>query len=310
MRFILFVVFLSIITGCNTLQQTHTSNVKVFAKAAKDISTAPGDLYHSISNFRHDLKMVEISTLFSEDLVITQLNDALIRKIQFEKNANQINEACVLIESYSECLLALTDNGYQKNLGKQSNDFALRMTTALSTYNKYSNKKIPSSIGSFLSVVVTKVGSIKLRQLQKKYLKEFVESGSLIINDVCNYFSEDVSASLNLELGSLKNQFEELMKTFYNSVKDYQKKQNVNPYDYLTQYNPLYISLKQKLISLDSLKNRTIEAMGQIKSTHEILKTSVNIHMPDELLAEVKELYATTLSLKKAFTSLMRSEKK
>ncbi|RYF86490.1 MAG: hypothetical protein EON98_03545 [Chitinophagaceae bacterium] len=301
---LLSVFLLLLLVGCSTLQSSHTENVKAFARSAKVLSVVPGELYSDISSYRHQLKLIESSTIYSSDKIVPRLNKLLEVKAQFDQNAAQIHQSALLIESYAECLMALTDEGYQKQLGKEGDDLSLKLNAAIQSYNQSFQKSIPVNVGSFIGSVVTKIGSLKLRQLQKRYLKSFVDTGALVINDVCDYFTSTVAGSLENELSSLDNQFVNTMTTFYDNVYEYQKSQNINPYDYLKSYNPLYLDMKAKLELLHSLQQKMVAAMDRIKIAHEKLRLTVDLQQPTQMIEEIKQLYASTAEVQTAFKKL------
>lgn len=304
MRFLLL-AFLLASSGCKTLlTTTHTSNVEGFARSAKTLSTAPGELYRNISDFRHELRLIESSTLFSSDKVIPRLNTVADIRRQFETNAAQITQACMIIHSYAQSLLALVDAGYQKELEDEDENLALQLNSAINAYNKNFNKNIPAGVGDFLGVVINKIGSVKLRKLQKEYLKEFVVQGDVIVDDVCDYFAVEVASSLDNEMASLDNQFGNVMANFYDNIEQYQRNQNINPFDYLKNYNPMYISLKEKLTGLHRLKTMTVRAMKGIQTTHDRLKESVLSDNPVDLKSDILSLFNTMKEIKSVYDDL------
>lgn len=299
----LFSLLMLFCISCKTIFPENR-NVKLFARSAKVISMVPGDLYQDVSNYRHQLKLVESSTIYAPDKIISRLNKILEVKNQFEQNAMQMSHSASLIESYADCLLALTDESYNKEISKEGQDLAEKLNGALSSYNQAFNKSIPLTVGNFIGGVVTQIGSAKLRQLQKKYLKSFVDTGSHIINVVCDYFATSVAGSLDSEMNSLDNQFHNIMTSFYDNIYEYQKIRNVNPFDYLNSYNPLYLEMKQKLDGLHHLQKTTIAAMHSIKQAHEKLRLSVNAGMSSEMIPEIQELYTATGEVQRAYKRL------
>jgi hypothetical protein len=277
-------------------------NLKAFARSAKIISTTPGELYHSISDFRQQLRLVESSTLFTADKIIPRLNQSVQMKQAFEENISDVNEACELFTSYADCLLGLL--GSEKELEGHSADLSIRLSNALKCYHTAFNKPSPAAIGDFIAMVVNKIGSIHLKELQKKYLKEFVNSGSVIINDVCDYFIVNVNTELKNETASLAVQFDNVMRNFYDNVEAYERKQNVNPYNYFRYYNPVYLTMKQTLSQLDTLRLQTIGAMQKIKNTHEKLRANLQADTKEEFIAEVKDLYYAMENIKRGYDNL------
>ena len=303
MKFFLF-SFLLFIYSCGTLKTAHSDNVKTFARSAKLLSRVPGELYNDIAAYRHQLKMIEVSTVHRTEKLIEELDKLYSIKRRYEDNALQITTSSALIESYCECLLTLTDAAYEKQWTKQGGELSLQLNTAFASYNTPFNKKLAPSVGQFIGGVVTQLGAVKLRSLQKKYLRSFVDTGSLIINDVCDYFTGSVSLTLDNELASLDKQFSNVMTTFYDNIYEYQKQQSINPFDYYKYYNPLYLEMKEKLEDLHVLESRTVAAMALIKAAHQGLKNSVDVALPAELITEINDLYTATaaidVSLKKA----------
>lgn len=304
MRYLLFAVLI-VFSGCKTmLTTTHTNNVEGFARSAKTLSTAPGELYRNISDFRHELRLIESSTLFSSDKVIPRLDNIADMRRQFETNAAQINQACMIINAYAQSLLALVDEGYQKEIEEEDENLALQLNSAISAYNKNFNKNIPAGVGDFLGVVINKIGSVKLRKLQKEYLKEFVVQGDVIVDDVCDYFAVEVASSLNNEMLSLNSQFVNVMGNFYDNIEQYQRNQNINPFDYLKYYNPMYISLKDKLTGLHKLKLATVSGMKGIQTTHDKLKESVLADNPVNLKDDILSLFDTVKEIKSVYDDM------
>ena len=96
------------------------------------------------------------------------------------------------------------------------------------------------------------------------------------------------------------------MTTFYDNIFEYQKRQNVNAFDYLRYYNPMYLQMKERLIDLHSLQKKTIASMQRIKEAHEKLRIAVNLPPSKELLAEIEEVYVATAEVQKAYKKLKK----
>lgn len=301
------IIIIAFLVGCASIKPTaHNQNIKAFALSAREISTAPGTLYRDISDFRYDLRLIETSVAFSPSLVMSRLNKMADEKLQFDENVNRINDAARIINSYAECLLALTDYS-ERDWKKQSDELSLKLRSAMNTYNKV-NPTIPPSIGDFIGGIVSKIGYVKIRKLQKKYLKSFIDSGALIINSVCSFYLETTSASLENEISTLDGQFEGIMKTFYDKLKDYQEAMKANnPFDYYKYYNSLYLDMRQRLNSLHSLDKKTMMSIKKLQTAHEKLKAAVDANMTDDLLPEIKELYSTSNEVKDDYAKFKKT---
>ena len=301
MRILLFLLLIT--SGCNTsLHVGRMQNVKAFSGSAKSLSLTPAELYHNVSDFRHHLRLVESSTLFTADKIIPRLNQTLELKQAFEDNVVKVESACELLGVYVDGLALLA--GEEKNWGEKTIDLPVRMNGILNNYNKAFGKKIPSGTGNFLGSVISKLASMHLQQLQKKYLVEYITSGDVIVNDVCDYFTEEVSVGLKSELNSLDAQFDNVMRNFYDNIEIYERKQNVSSFNYYKYYNPVYLGLKQTLVQLHILLDETTVAMQKIKAAHTKLLSSLKDNISGEFLLEVEDLYLMMGKIKQGYDNL------
>lgn len=301
MRVLLFLLLIT--SGCNTtLHVARMENLKTFSASAKVLSLTPAELYQNISDFRHHLRLVESSTLFTADKIIPRLNQTLIMKQAFEDNTLKAQIGFELIGVYLDGLTLLA--GDEKNWNEKIAELPVKMGSVLKNYNTAFNKKISAGTGNFLVSVISKLASMHLQQLQKKYLIEYITSGDVIVSDVCDYFTEEVSVGLRTELTSLDVQFDNVMRNFYDNVEIYERKQNVSSFNYYKYYNPVYLSLKQTLIQLHLLLDETTEAMQKIKATHKKLLTSLKENIANEFLLEVQDLYTTIAKIKQGYDNL------
>ena len=297
------IILLLITSGCGTaLQVGRMKNLKTFSGSAKVLSLTPAQLYHDISDFRHRLRLIESSTLFSADKIIPRLNQALIMKSAFEENAHKVDGAFALIAVYLDGLSLLA--GGEQNWQEKMVDLPVRMSSVLKNYNKAFDKKISAQTGNFLGTVISKLATMHLLQLQKKYLIEYVSAGDVIINDVCDYFAEDVSLGLKTELNSLDAQFDNVMRNFYDNVEIYERKQNVSSFNYYKYYNPVYLGLKQTLVQLHSLLDEITVGVQKVKATHKTLLTSLQENIADKFLLEVDDLYLSIGKIKRGYDNL------
>ena len=301
MRVLLFLLLIT--SGCSTtLHTARMENVKTFSASAKVLSLTPAELYHNISDFRHHLRLVESSTLFSADKIIPRLNQALVMKQAFEENTVKVESAFELIGVYLDGLTVIA--GDEKNWSEKTADLPVKMNSVLKNYNTVFNKKIAAGTGNFLVSVISKFASMHLQQLQKKYLIEYINSGDVVVSDVCDYFTEEVSVELRTELNSLDVQFDNVMRNFYDNVEIYERKQNVSSFNYYKYYNPVYLGFKQTLIQLHVLLDETTVAMHKVKATHKKLLSSLKDNIADEFLLEVEDLYTTIAKIKLGYDNL------
>jgi hypothetical protein len=105
-------------------------------------------------------------------------------------------------------------------------------------------------------------------------------------------------------MASLDNQFANVMGNFYDNIEQYQRNQNINPFDYLKNYNPMYISLKEKLTGLHRLQAMTVSAMKGIQATHERLKESVLTDNPVNLKSDIMSLFKTMKEIKSVYDDM------
>lgn len=300
-------LLLLITAGCSTpVHVVRMNNLKTFSASAKVLTLTPAELFHNISDFRHHLRLIESSTLFTADKIIPRLNQVLTMKQAFEDNTFKVESAGELIGVYLDGLSLLA--GVEKNWRETASDLPVKMSGVLKNYNKGFNKKIPAETGNVLVSVITKLATMHLQELQKKYLIEYITSGDVIVNEVCDYFTEEVSVGLTTELKSLDAQFDNVMRNFYDNVEIYERKQNVSSFNYYKYYNPVYLGLKQTLLQLHILLDETTVAMQKIKATHKKLLASLKVNISDEFLSEVEDLYLTLEKIKQGYDNLKALE--
>lgn len=292
-----FLVFLVVIIGCAPAKPEYLQNVASFGRTARQLSTAPGDLYQQISDFRHELRLIRASVLFNGDSVISTLNRLMDYKKSFEENVQVTYSACNIISTYAECLLSITDQQYVRANGIETGDLGLKLNNVISGFSINKNAKLPKTAGSFLGMVITEIGSGRIKQLQKKYLKEFIDSGSVLVNTISDYLVEVVGENLSLELPLLDKQFNDAMLQFYYNIEPYERKIEINHYDYLKNFNPLYLNMKERLENLHLLQQKTITAMQRIKTAHDALLTAADSNTIANSTEEMKQLYASLMDV-------------
>ncbi|MBS1609142.1 MAG: hypothetical protein JSS70_10370 [Bacteroidetes bacterium] len=292
-----FFIILLIFISCSPAKPEYLQNVASFGRTTRQLSTAPGDLYQQISDFRHELRLVRASVLFNGDSVISTLNRLMIYKKSFEENVAVTYSACNIISTYAECLLSITDQRYVRANGIETADLGLKLNNVISGFSINKNAKLPKTVGSFLGMVVTEIGSARIEKLQKKYLKEFIDTGSVLINTISDYLVDVVGENLNLELPLLDQQFNDAMLQFYYNIEPYERKIEINHYDYLEKFNPLYLSMKERLENLHRLQQKTIIAMQNIKSAHAALQAAADGNTVSDSTEEMKKLYNSMMDV-------------
>ncbi len=288
-----YLVLLFMLSGCVAVSKpAYFKNVETFGRSTRSLSYAPGDLYQQVSDFRFDLRLLSGATVFSSEEVIASLDKSVEFKKAFEENVTATYDACNIIGAYSEALLALIDESYQRTINDETADLGVKLNTAVAAYNKRYSKRIPKTAGGFVASVINEIGSMKLKKLQQKYLKEFVDSGSVIINTVCDFLTAYVATGLERELSTLDRQFKNNMLSFYDNIQKYQEKIQVNPYNYLKEYNPIYLRMKERLENIRLLYDKTMASVKNIKTAHDAINTAIATKAkrgPDE---QTDELYA------------------
>ncbi len=292
-----FLIILLILTSCAPAKPEYLQNVASFGRTTRQLASAPGDLYQQISDFRHELRLIRASAIFNGDSVISTLNRLITYKKSFEENVQLTYSACSIISTYAECLLSITDQQYVRANGIETGDLGLKLNNVISGFSLRRGAALPKNVGSFLGMVVTEIGSARIQKLQKKYLKEFIDSGSVLINTISDYLTDVVGENLNLELPLLDQQFTDAMLQFYYNIEPYERKVDINHYDYLKNFNPLYLAMKERLETLHILQQKTITAMQNIKTAHEALRSATDSNTISKSAEEMKKLYASMVDV-------------
>jgi hypothetical protein len=149
--------------------------------------------------------------------------------------------------------------------------------------------KIPSSVGSLTSSIISEMGQLRIAQLQKKYLRSAIQTARAPFENICEDFILLDSLKLRNELANLPNYLDNNYANFLENIRAYEKEGN-NPYNYYKEYTPIYSSWLSQINELNELASRTIEAFRSLKTCIGELETYVNASNPGPPPGAFKDL--------------------
>ena len=210
-------------------------------------------------------------------------------KIKFIDIAEAFSTSYQIVEKYASLVLCLLDESYLKEFNKTKDAWQVNFTGLINKYNQVAVTKIPPSVGSLTSSIVSEIGKLKIAQLQKKYLRNAVQAAREPFENICEDFILLDSLKLRGELANLPDYLDNNYADFLENIRAYEREGN-NPYNYYKEYTPIYSSWLSQINELNELATTTIEAFRSLKTNFGKLEEYLNASNPGEPPKEFKEL--------------------
>src|SRR5690606_33275859 len=107
---------------------------------------------------------------------------------QFIELVEAYATAYKIVEAYADLVLVLLDEKYLQEFKKAEPTWQLTFDKMIKQYNNASLTKISGSLSRFTAAVVQDIGRLKLKSLQKKYLKQALQEAQLPFIIICEDF--------------------------------------------------------------------------------------------------------------------------
>ena len=264
------------ITGCAVLTSSQVKEVKRFADAAKGYGTLPGDVVMAYGEVSEENRLLNstgyvfhLGDNTATNQALKEMEQARKSREDFNKAANQANEALKILDIYAENLVTLTSDEYTNSLDESAAALGQSIDKTLTAYNNAYDKKL-SMIGSTAAQVVRGVGGIYLRHKQTKLLKEYVDKADPVIAALCQDIENVIIDKVTPNLEDLKNKLEAGFRTL---ATNHSRLDLLN----IERVNVLFY----KLDSANSLASAAVSSAQQYRKAHLALK---------EALVEKKDL--------------------
>ena len=307
------ILICSLVCSCTGLTKSQIQTTKSFAIATKDISRVPSDIYFRIYQLKAQSQTLQLNTILatndSAKESIQFLKHDFDEKVKFIEIAEAFSTSYQIVERYASLVMCLLDESYLREFNKNKDAWQVNFTGLVHRYNQMSVTKIPPSVGSLTSSIISEMGQLRIAQLQKKYLRNAIQTARVPFENICEDFILLDSLKLRNELANLPNYLDNNYANFLENIRAYEKDGN-NPYSYYKEYTPIYSSWLSQINELNELATGTIEAFRSLKTAFGELEAYVNASNPGPPPRAFKELMKVYGDLKGIYSKFQFQREK
>jgi len=186
---ILFILFSA--SSCSVLTKSESKQISNFATSMQDFSTLPpkiNDIYYQWKLESQRLSVVSgLDSNFKKHDYLTVDKQYTSETITYDSIVSKIDTFCSLIVKISKTINLLTDQSYLTNFNHKADTLSINLDTAISNLNKIEDKKLSLVGGNLLGGFYKAVVKYRMRKLQRKYLVEFFDNITPVIDTIYMY---------------------------------------------------------------------------------------------------------------------------
>ncbi|MBS1753417.1 MAG: hypothetical protein JST34_05155 [Bacteroidetes bacterium] len=298
----------NLLISCSTLKPVQLTAVEKYAIATKGISDIPSDLYFRAYQLRSQAQSIQLSGIISTNQSEKESIDALqldfSDKFKFLDLVDSFSYAYKIVGNYASLVHALISTSYYNEFSKDRKQWRTSFDGLVTNYNKACllrvppSKPIPTSVGIIASTIINEMGSMKIKTLQKKYLKNAIHEAREPFEGICDDFLNTDVPKIKRELQNLPSFINENYKDFLNHIKYYETQQGNNPYNYYKYYLPVYANWQLQLKELNLLVDKLSVCIQDLRNGYGHLENFINTENPGtEIPAELQKLDADYINL-------------
>jgi hypothetical protein len=176
-------------------------------------------------------------------------------------------------------VLCLLDDSFLKEFSKSKDAWQTNFTGLVHKYNQVAVTKIPPSVGRLTSSIIDEIGKLRIVQLQKKYLRNAIETARVPFENICEDFIMLDSLKLKSELSNLPDYLDNNYANFLENIRAYERQGN-NPYNYYREYSPIYSGWLLQINELNALATAAVQAFRSLKEGFGKLDEYINDDKP------------------------------
>ena len=313
---------LILIVSCKVLSKEESSAVESMAKSMNASAVLPANYVIDYYKITLEARQMEISTTTDPADKITQLDGFIKNKAGTDTIYEKYKAGYDILNIYSALLLSFTSDKYLTAFNKSDSAFNKSIDDLISKYNSSQAKadSIPSSLGGFVELLISKVGSYTVRALQRKYLKQLVDEADPYIQKICQGYINVDNYIAVARIQAAKNEINHVYTLFLTGVQSsveygasFQSKKDTgaisispddaNPYNYFQHYDPIYLRWSNGLSVLEQLSRENLAAFKQVMKSHSKLKDMLDKKSTlAEFSATVGDLGASVAKLKSSYS--------
>ncbi len=293
LNYLTLVSYVCLLCSCTGLKKSQVQATENFAIATKGISRVPSDIYFRIYQLKSESQTLQLNTLLSTNdsamESILFLKNDYDEKIKFMEIAEAYSTSYQIVERYASLVMCLLDESYLRTFEKSKGAWQASFSGLVKKYNSVAVTKIPPSVGSLVASIVQEIGQLRIKQLQKKYLKDAIRTARQPFENICDDFILLDSLRLKSELSNLPGYLDNNYANFLENVRAYERLGN-NPYYYYKEYTPIYAGWLSQVNELTILTTGTVQAFRSLRNAYKYLEEFVSSSKPGAMPGELTTL--------------------
>jgi hypothetical protein len=307
--------------SCAGLKPAQLKAIEQYTVATRDISRIPPDIYFRIYQLRSQAQTIQLSALIttnesvkeSIDLLQLDFND----KMKFIELVDSFSYAYKIVEKYADLVHALMSESYLKEFNKNKKEWQGSFDGLVTKYNAASARRIPpptpipASVGSVAASIIREIGSMKIKSLQKKYLKNAISTARIPFEGICDDFLNNDIPKVQKELTELRFFIDENYKDFLNNIRAFERKQGDNPFNYYKFYLPVYAQWQLQIKEVETLVYQLSIAFRSLRNGYGVLETLISSkEIGENFPVELKKLNVDYSSLMETIDKFTEAREK
>lgn len=290
LKLLILLFLFAALASCHTLNTAQSSVVKKFAGTAKEVSDLPYKILYNYYTIKFERRQLIPENYVTGDTekeeldelaenVLTRIEEIRERYHEDLKTANEVKTVYELLQTYISSLEKLSDDKYANDFQKKSAEMGNKMNGLVSKLNASPRTKIRLSLnpGEWLSSLATMYGRAKLKTLQAKLLKDYINQSDTLVQAINRNYQE---IQVPIMISWYEEESKAIRDQFKRSIAPYLQYLNRHPdsatsivaIEFYSKINPVYYELTDNIYKNQLLIEQTSTLMQKLAKTHSLMK--------------------------------------
>ncbi|HTF82365.1 MAG TPA: hypothetical protein VL947_11590 [Cytophagales bacterium] len=280
MNIIFKVLCLCVLVGsCASLSKTQLNSVRQFAQISKDFSAYPSTMMRVLAQVRLKRSVYYALTLSDAKLHLAELDSIQKQRAFDAESVDKVDITFKIIDTYSQSLLLLTSDQFEKELAQRSQSFGVNIDSLVCKYNLIEGQaKVPLGLGGALNQIMLLAGKQYLRTRQAKEIKKYVTLADTLVG-VMTY-----NLLRHLESAHIADLIQGEERAVSQSYLSYLRLRH----PVSLEHDSDYLEMIHQLHEIKTLQRETIVATRALRVAHH--KLFLSVQKRKDLKAHVEEL--------------------
>ena len=281
MKEVIYILGISVMLGsCASLTKTQIESVNQFAQTTKDFSAFPSKIMTGLADIRLERGLFYANSLTNPKFHIDDLGGIYDQKKFDYQVSEKVDVTFRIIDKYSQSLVLLSSDKYEKDLEKQAKKFGVDIDSLIAWNNAIKDApKVPSGIGRAVNELIVLGGKQYVRARQTREIKKFVSLADPLIETMTSNLLEYLQSKTINEL--IAGEEREITRNYLSFLEHTPKEATI-------ENDRIYLHLKNDIDGIKQLQKQTIEATKDLRTAHK--KLLQEIGKKKELKQAIQEL--------------------